>query len=92
MSDDDSRQQVDDERILGSVRELMTETNPVVSTTELVEVLPIGRRAIQKRLNALLDAEETLVRKKVGGRAVVWWLSDAISITGDEGGEEDRES
>jgi hypothetical protein len=38
-------------------------------------VLPIGRGAVRERLLDLRDSGR-VVRKKVGGRAVVWWRTD----------------
>lgn len=60
---------VSDEEILAAIDQAPA---PVVTAAELAEVLPIGRRAIRERLLDLLD-QDRVARKKVGGRAVVWW-------------------
>lgn len=60
---------VTDEEILAALDQT---PGPVVTAAELDEVLPIGRRAIRERLLNLLD-QDRVARKKVGGRAVVWW-------------------
>lgn len=63
---------VSDEDILAAMTRI---SGPVVTAAELADVLPIGRRAIRERL---IDLEEEghVARKKVGGRAVVWWVTD----------------
>ena len=63
---------VTDEEILHAIRATPA---PVVTATELANVLPIGRRAIRERLSALQE-RELVDRKEVGARAVVWWLVD----------------
>jgi len=60
---------VTDEEILAAIDQA---PGPVVTAADLEEVLPIGRRAIRERLLNLLD-QDRVARKKVGGRAVVWW-------------------
>ena len=73
---------VTDEEILAS---LDYAPGPVVTAAELEEVLPIGRRAIRERLLDFLD-DGRVDRKKVGGRAVVWWRTsrdDADGVNGN---------
>ena len=48
---------------------------PVLTTPELADRLPIGRRAIRERLLDL-EARGKVARKTVGARAVVWWTVD----------------
>lgn len=55
---------------------------PVLSTAEVAEELPIGRRATLDRLTALAE-DGRLERKSVGPRGLVWWLAD--DDTNDDG-------
>jgi len=48
-------------------------TDPVLSTAEVTDQLPIKRSATYKRLSALRD-EGNLAGKDVGGRNTVWWI------------------
>jgi hypothetical protein len=73
---------VSDEEILAAIDQACT---PVVTAADLEEVLPIGRRAIRERLLDLLD-QSRVARKKVGGRAVVWWRADNAEIDPSDGG------
>jgi len=54
-----------------------------MTAVDLDEVLPIGRRAIRERLLDLLD-QGRVARKKVGGRAVVWWRANEGTDDSDE--------
>ncbi len=77
---------VSDEEILAAIDQASA---PVVTAADLEEALPIGRRAIRERL---LDLREQgrVDRKKVGGRAVVWWhVSREDADSSDEEGFED---
>ena len=65
---------VSDEEIIAAIDHART---PVVTAADLEEVLPIGRRAIRERLLDLLD-QGRVARKKVGGRAVVWWHTEHV--------------
>ena len=49
--------------------------DPVLSTAEVAERLPIKRSATYKRLNALRE-EGRLIGKEIGGRNTVWWVPD----------------
>ena len=71
---------VSDEEIVAAIDQA---SSPVVTAADLEEVLPIGRRAIRERLLDLLD-QDRVARKKVGGRAVVWWRADEGSDSPDE--------
>lgn len=47
--------------------------DPVLSTAEVTEQLPIKRSATYKRLSALRD-DGQLTGKDIGGRNTVWWI------------------
>jgi len=61
---------VKDEEILGLFREA---DDPVLSTAEVTDRLPIKRSATYKRLSSL-RGDGRLAGKDVGGRNTVWWL------------------
>lgn len=64
--------QVTDEDILTVFHEL---DDPVLTTKEISNELPISRRAILNRLNSLND--EGLLRKKdCGGKVIIWWPTE----------------
>ena len=72
MSNGGRKPRVTDEDILA----LFASTDdPVLSTAEVAEALPIGRRAALDRLHALDDRGE-LDHKNIGGRNIVWWLTE----------------
>ena len=71
---------VSDEEIVAAIDQA---PSPVVTAADLDEVLPIGRRAIRERLLDLLD-QDRVARKKVGGRAVVWWRANEGTDDSDE--------
>lgn len=48
-------------------------TDPVLTTTEVAAQVPIGKRAVLNRLNALHD-QGRVRRKAVGPRGQVWWV------------------
>lgn len=48
-------------------------TDPVLSTAEVAEHVPIKRRGVLNRLRGLEDAGE-LESKQIGGRNTVWWV------------------
>jgi hypothetical protein len=73
---------VSDEDILELFRET---SDPVLSTAEVADALPIGRRGVLDRLHSLED-EKKLMSKNIGGRNIVWWLLEADEI----GQESDR--
>lgn len=76
---------VSDEEIVAAIDQA---PSPVVTAADLDEVLPIGRRAIRERLLDLLD-QDRVARKKVGGRAVVWWRTNEGTDDSDETPPED---
>lgn len=59
-----------DEEILAVFRD--TE-DPVLSTAEVTERIPLKRRATYNRLRSLTDGGR-LKSKQIGGRNTVWWL------------------
>lgn len=61
-----------DKEILNLFRESQ---DPVLSTAEVAEHLPLARRSVYDRLVALRD-EGKLTSKQIGGRNTVWWLAD----------------
>lgn len=52
---------------------LLTADDPVLSTSEVADELPIGERATLKRLQSLAD-DGYVEKKKPGGKAYVWWV------------------
>jgi len=61
---------VTDDEILQLFRDT---DDPVLSTAEVTEQLPIKRSATYKRLSALRD-DEKLTGKDIGGRNTIWWI------------------
>lgn len=47
--------------------------DPVLSTAEVADAVPIKRRGTLNRLQSLKDSGH-LDSKKIGGRNTVWWL------------------
>lgn len=64
---------VSDEELLAVFHD---SADPVLSTREVADELPIGRRATLSRLEALVGADE-LRSKSIGGRNTVWWTVEA---------------
>jgi len=50
-------------------------TDPVLSTAEVADAVPIKRRGTLNRLRRL-EEEGRLESKRIGGRNTVWWLAD----------------
>lgn len=48
-------------------------TDPVLSTAEVAEQLPIRRRGTLNRLQKL-EADGVLDSKQIGGRNRIWWI------------------
>lgn len=66
---------VTDEEIL----EVFHTTNdPVLSTAEVAEQVPLERRSVLNRLVSLRE-EGRLDSKTIGGRNSIWWLSGGES-------------
>ena len=63
---------VTDEDLLDEFR---ATTDPVLSTAEVADAVPIKRRGTLNRLRDLEDAG-TLDSKQIGGRNTVWWLAE----------------
>jgi hypothetical protein len=100
-SDGGRKPRVDDD----GIRKVFRSTDdPVLSTREVAEELPIKRRGTLDRLQSL-ESDGDLQSKQIGGRSKVWWLtvegqtpdmdeglpsadSDVTRDTVDEGGED----
>ena len=67
---------VTDEEILSLFRESQ---DPVLSTAEVAEQVPLKRRATYNRLRSLAD-EGRLENKQIGGRNTVWWLAESEKL------------
>ncbi|MFC6904198.1 hypothetical protein [Halalkalicoccus tibetensis] len=66
---------VTDDELLDEIFELTkSHDNPVVTTQEVTDGLPLKKDSVYDRLNKLHD-EEKVLKKKVGAKGVVWWLS-----------------
>lgn len=63
---------ISDEEILAVFRD---SEDPVLSTGEVTERIPLKRRATYNRLQSLTD-EGLLKSKQIGGRNTVWWLAE----------------
>lgn len=73
---------VTDDDLLGVFR---STSDPVLSTAEVADAVPIKRRGTLNRLQALEEDGE-LENKQIGGRNTVWWLVDAEDVS-DTGGD-----
>lgn len=60
---------------LSDVTNVLAVRDEPVTATEVGEEFSITNRAALNKLNTLAE-RGTVERKKVGGRSVVWWLSD----------------
>ncbi|KAB7512437.1 hypothetical protein DM867_13075 [Halosegnis rubeus] len=56
--------------------------DPVLSTAEVAESVPIKRRGTLNRLRGLEDAGD-LESKQIGGRNTVWWLAGLMDTESD---------
>ena len=63
---------VTDEELVTAIAARCTPKNPVVTTVEIVDVVPLKTRAVQLRLNKLHEAG-AIRAKDVGARGRVWW-------------------
>lgn len=54
------------------LRVLDRSEEPVLTASEVADELPVGDKAVYLRLRDMHD-DHLVGRKKVGGRAVVWW-------------------
>jgi len=50
--------------------------DPVLSTAEVTERIPVKRRATYNRLRSLAD-KGRLESKQIGGRNTVWWIAES---------------
>lgn len=65
------------------VLEIMRETDaPVATAREIADVIGCTPEAVRQKLE-LLHEQERVERRKVGSRAVVWWLTDGQSLDVD---------
>ena len=48
---------------------------PVLSAPEIAEAIGMTRQGVTYRLNQL-EAEGVVARKRLGSRAVAWWLAE----------------
>jgi len=64
---------VSDDEIIDLFRDT---DDPVLSTAEVSERIPLKRRATYNRLHSLAD-ERRLESKQIGGRNTVWWPADS---------------
>lgn len=63
---------VSDDEILDVFR---STDDPVLSTAEVAESLPIKRRGVFNRLQQL-EEDDRLESKEIGGRNRVWWFRE----------------
>lgn len=64
---------VTDEELMETLREMTaTNRNPVVTTQEVTEALPLAHDSVYDRLNRFYD-EGRVHKKKVGAKGIVWW-------------------
>lgn len=58
-------------------------SDPVLSTAEVADAVPIKRRGTLNRLQAL-EEDGDLESKQIGGRNTVWWLVDEAAVSDTE--------
>ena len=58
------------------LRALREHPEPVVTATELAEMLDVSGETARRHLSTLHE-QGRVERKDVGARAVVWWVADA---------------
>lgn len=71
MSGPGRKRETTDNKIL---TEIALHPEPVITASELAERVGMTNAGINKRLQQLVD-EDLVVRKEVGARAVIYWLS-----------------
>ena len=71
---------VTDEDLLAVFR---STSDPVLSTAEVADAVPIKRRGTLNRLQSLEEDGE-LESKRIGGRNTVWWLVDEAAVSDTE--------
>ena len=67
---------VSDDEIIDLFRDT---DDPVLSTAEVTEQVPLKRRATYNHLRSLAD-EGRLESKQIGGRNTVWWLAESEKL------------
>lgn len=80
MSNEDSSagrpRRVSDRELIRTVADILEKTSdPVATTAEIEERIPLSRRGLLTRLRDLED-EGVLGSKQVGARGRVWWVPD----------------
>lgn len=70
---------VSDEDLLDVFR---ATSDPVLSTSEVADAVPIQRRGVLSRLRDL-EEDGLLESKQIGGRNTVWWLPDEQAVETD---------
>jgi predicted transcriptional regulator len=68
-----SSQKMSDDEILETIQ---SHEDRAVTAVDLAEVLDLTSTRIAQRLNKLNEAGKVR-KKKVGGRAVVWWIEES---------------
>lgn len=67
---------VTEEELLNTIHELTeTNANPVATTQEIVEQVPLKTPSVYDRLQTLYD-QGKVHKKKVGAKGVVWWPTE----------------
>ena len=66
-------------------------SDPVLSTAEVADRVPIKRRGVLNRLRDL-EGRGALASKQIGGRNTVWWLPDDVDESAPRESREDAES
>lgn len=66
------KSRVSDEEILALFE---ATPDPVLSTAEVAEEVPLQRRSVYNRLKQLQE-DGRLQSKKIGGRNTIWWLTE----------------
>ena len=85
ISDGGRKPRATDKDILGVFR---SASDPVLSTSEVADELPIKRRGTLDRLQSLKD-DGDLDSKRIGGRNTVWWLRDLAVDADPNAGDRD---
>ena len=75
----DDRGQFVEQVTLEDVLGVLQRTNEPMTGTEIGTELGISNRAALNKLNTLHE-RETVRRKEVGARSVIWWLPEGRSI------------
>ncbi|WP_170830691.1 HTH domain-containing protein [Halogranum gelatinilyticum] len=57
------------------IKVLEASDDPVMTAKEIADHLEVSRDTVGRKLAQLLE-EEKVSQKKVGARAVVWWIQD----------------